>query len=415
MTQQKRPETIPEKNKEGQPSADPDREKARVKTKQKLKFYGVVAVMVIFCAGFIWFVFKPDKSKEEISSGINLEIPDGTLPQTESDKRKALEIAEMQDRQRDKVRSLLDFGDELAAVREEQQAVQKEPEDPISRSANSARQITQQLQTFYDEPREDPELSQLRKQVAELSAQLQSQPAHQPVDEIALMEKSYELAAKYMQQGGQQTSPVRAATETEVRQGPVESVRRAAESETSSLAELELTAQERNYGFLTAEGSEPVAMSNAIRACVADDQVITVGTMVRLRLLEPLKVAGYYIPVNTNIYGIAQVQGQRIGVVVSSIESEGNIVPVELTVHDMDGQRGINVPNTLERSAAKEALASMGQSFGTSISVAQSAGQQVAMDLTRGVMSGGSQYLSSKMREVKITLKAGYQLLLIAK
>ena len=37
------------------------------------------------------------------------------------------------------------------------------------------------------------------------------------------------------------------------------------------------------------------------------------------------------------------------------------------------------------------------------------------MDLARGVMNGGSQYLASKVREVKISLKANYQLLLISK
>ncbi|MCS3256012.1 conjugative transposon protein TraM [Bacteroides thetaiotaomicron] len=37
------------------------------------------------------------------------------------------------------------------------------------------------------------------------------------------------------------------------------------------------------------------------------------------------------------------------------------------------------------------------------------------MDVTRGVLSGGSQYLATKMREVKVAVKANYQLLLISK
>ena len=44
----------------------------------------------------------------------------------------------------------------------------------------------------------------------------------------------------------------------------------------------------------------------------------------------------------------------------------------------------------------------------------RSAGQQVAMDVVRGVMSGGSQYLASKMREAKVSVKAGYGVLLIS-
>ena len=63
----------------------------------------------------------------------------------------------------------------------------------------------------------------------------------------------------------------------------------------------------------------------------------------------------------------------------------------------------------------KEAAANIGAGFGTSISFTSSAAQQLAMDLTRGVLSGGSQYLATKMREIKVAVKANYQLLLISK
>lgn len=139
------------------------------------------------------------------------------------------------------------------------------------------------------------------------------------------------------------------------------------------------------------------------------------GSRVKLRLLESLQVGDIPVDENTPLYGTARIEGQRMTIVVTSIESGGNVIPVEMNAYDTDGQKGLFVPNSAERTAAKDALANIGQSFGTSISFARSAGQQVAMDLTRGVMSGGSQYLSAKMREVKVTLKAGYQLLLIAK
>lgn len=71
--------------------------------------------------------------------------------------------------------------------------------------------------------------------------------------------------------------------------------------------------------------------------------------------------------------------------------------------------------DTAERTAMKEAAANIGGSFGTSISFARSASQQLVMDVTRGVLGGGSQYLATKMREVKVSVKANYQLLLISK
>lgn len=171
----------------------------------------------------------------------------------------------------------------------------------------------------------------------------------------------------------------------------------------------------RNYGFNTAVGEGVAENRNAIRAAIDADQVITAGAVVRLRLLEPMQVARYVLPTNTVVFGVAGIEGQRLSITVRSIESGGNIIPVQLTAHDTDGQAGLNIPNSLEREAAKEAVASVGSSGISSISVTHDAGQQAAMDLVRGAMSAGSQYLNAKMREVKINLKAGYQLLLISK
>ncbi len=66
-----------------------------------------------------------------------------------------------------------------------------------------------------------------------------------------------------------------------------------------------------------------------------------------------------------------------------SIEYAGNIIPVELAVFDTDGQKGLSVPSSMEQEAFNEAMANIGSGLGTSISFAQSAGQQVAMDVTR--------------------------------
>ncbi|MFQ9503358.1 MAG: conjugative transposon protein TraM [Alistipes indistinctus] len=96
------------------------------------------------------------------------------------------------------------------------------------------------------------------------------------------------------------------------------------------------------------------------------------------------------------------------------IEDGGEIVPVSLKAYDLDGGEGLYVPDSKERTAAKEAAASIGTGLGTSISFARSAGQQVAMDLVRGAMTGGTQYAASRLREVRVTVKAGYRLLLIS-
>ena len=57
--------------------------------------------------------------------------------------------------------------------------------------------------------------------------------------------------------------------------------------------------------------------------------------------------------------------------------------------------------------------ANLGQNLGTSISITnQSAGDQLLSEVGRGAIQGVSQYISKKMRTVKIHLKAGYRVML---
>ena len=109
MTQSDKKE---EKNKETQ-KAEPASEKEKKlnrKVADKLKFYGVVTVLSLLCAGFIWFLFKPDTPETvEGTAGINTTIPDAIAPETMADKQKAYELEEMKKRRQEKVRTLQDM------------------------------------------------------------------------------------------------------------------------------------------------------------------------------------------------------------------------------------------------------------------------------------------------------------------
>jgi len=170
--------------------------------------------------------------------------------------------------------------------------------------------------------------------------------------------------------------------------------------------------KERNYMFHTAIGTAPLTEKNTISACVHTRQTVTDGQTVRFRLLEPMQVSGKEIPRNTSVVGVAKIQGERLNVLISSLEYHGNIIPVELAVYDTDGQAGIFIPGSMERSAAKEIVAGMGTSAGSSMNFSTDAGAQLAADLGKGLIQGTSQYFSKKMRTVKVHLKAGYKVLL---
>ena len=77
-----------------------------------------------------------------------------------------------------------------------------------------------------------------------------------------------------------------------------------------------------------------------------------------------------------------------------------------------DGQEGINIPNSMESDALHEIGANMGSTMGSSINISTDAGAQIASDVGRGLINGVSQYLTKKMRTVKVHLKSGYRVML---
>ena len=418
MTQSDKKEEVKEKETLKAEPVSQKEKKLSGKTAGKLKFYGVVAFLSLLCAGFIWFLFKPDAADTvEGIAGINTTIPDAIAPETMADKQKAYELEEMKKRRQEKVRTLQDVaGDYLA--RDTPDGLKPEEDTPkpdaIRESREKQKRISRQITSFYQESKESPRVDELERQVKELNEKLERERKGQ--DPLELMEKSYEMAARYFpgQTGGQVKNILPAGGSS----GNPAAIAagRATENVVSSLAAPPpLDTIPRNYGFATAVGGGQLAGANTIRACVAEDQTVSTGAWLKFRLLEPLQVGGVLVPANTPLYGTVRIEGQRMAVTVNSIESGGNILPVELAAYDMDGQAGLFVPNTAERTAMKEAAANIGGSFGTSISFARSASQQLVMDVTRGVLSGGSQYLATKMREVKVAVKANYQLLLISK
>ena len=420
---------------DGKPKKEnkPKRELTPQQVQQRRKMI-VFPLMFLAFAGCMYLIFAPS-GKEDVNvesvGGFNADIPlpaeDGII----ADKQKAYEQAMISRKQQDKIQSLQDFGFMGDDETEEPQAeidLMPEEDAPPQRgggasSAYAYRDINHQLSTFYETPPVDEEKEDLKRQVAELTDRLQQQQNATPTadDQMALLEKSYELAAKYMNGGQGQVAqvPVTGGIDRKPDAVAVQAIR---ETTVSGLQQpmsdadfIRAYSQPRNYGFNTAVGTGYAMGKNTVAACIHQDQTLTDGQAVKLRLLEPMQAGNIVVPKNTLVAGTAKVQGERLDILVSSIEYAGNIIPVELAVFDTDGQKGLSVPSSMEQEAFNEAMANIGSGLGTSISFAQSAGQQVAMDVTRGLLQGTSGYLAKKFRTVKVKLKAGYKVMLYAK
>lgn len=291
--------------------------------------------------------------------------------------------------------------------------------DRLQQSVKTYEQISSQLDDFYETP-EKTVKSDLERKVEELNKKLEEveKEKDRTASREELMERSYKMAAKYL-------NPDKAIIKEETTGEELPEavpVQRAEHQTTSGLSQpvtdsafIVSLAVERNYGFNTAVGSSYQMGTNTIAACISENQTIEQGGRVRLRLLQPLQAGNITVPANSLVTGAAVIQGERLDIQISSIEYAGNIIPVQLATYDVDGQKGIFVPGSETRNAAKDAAGTVSESMGNSVSFARSTGQQVVMDLTRGVMQGGTRLIAGRVRAVKVTLKAGYKVLLVTK
>lgn len=429
---------------EGNPKETADVLQDSTQTKaEKLKKPLIFGLMGIVFVGCMYLIFKPSEDKKEMENiGLNDAVPQATEAGMQSDKQKAYEqdMLEQKDQEkRNALTTLSDYWNTDSSVNTEEEFPEEAESYGFSNSRNSGRSGNANLNSyrnaqntlggFYQD--NNSETMELRRQLDELKEQLAEKDVPRPTtvdDQLALMEKSYQMAAKYLPNGSSQadtstantTAPVTSTASqkehfvafTPARKNTVSALYR----EPSDEEFLENWSQTRNRGFYTAGSTEQVVQpKNSIKACVHDAQTVVGETGVRLRLLEPAQTPSRTIPAGTLVTANAKFQGGRLQLKITSIELEGNIIPVDITIYDIDGQQGLYVPYSPEMNALTEMAGNMSQTGGTSLMLTQNAGQQVAADLSRGVVQGISGYFAKKVRTPKVTLKAGHQVFLVSK
>lgn len=415
-----------------------DSTRNKVKKLKKPLIFGLMGVVFLCC---MYLIFKPSSEKKEVKKiGLNDVVPQATDAGMPDDKGKAYEEEMLERKNQEKrndLTSLSDYWNED----EKGEAGEELPDEEESYSSasgsgkksnpalNSYRNVQSTLGSFYKD--DNSETKELRKQLEELKEKLAEKdvPARATVDDqLALMEKSYQMAAKYLPSGTNTGEAVTANSAvskpshstlkeqfvafTSTRKNTVSALYR----EPSDSVFLADWSRNRNSRFYTAGALEQVVMpKNSIKACVQETQTIIGESGVRLRLLEPVQTSNRTIPKGTILTANAKLEKGRLQMKVISIELDGNILPVDITVYDLDGQQGLYVPYSPEMNALSEMAGNMSQQSGTSLMLTQSAGQQVAADLSRGVVQGISGYFSKKVKTPKVTLKAGHQLFLVSK
>jgi conjugative transposon TraM protein len=165
------------------------------------------------------------------------------------------------------------------------------------------------------------------------------------------------------------------------------------------------------YG-LNEPSSEQSALTSiqtrpAIQAVIHDTQELVSGSTVKLRLTEDVTIAGIALQKDHFIFGTCEINAERLQIKVSSIRSANLLIPVALSVFDLDGLQGIYVPGAISRDAAKQGSADALQSMQL-MSLNPTLGAQA----TAAGIEAAKGFMAKKVRLIRVTVKAGYQLLL---
>lgn len=148
---------------------------------------------------------------------------------------------------------------------------------------------------------------------------------------------------------------------------------------------------------------------NYVKAVIDEDIKGYLGSRIRFRLLEDVQAGRYVIPKGTILYG--QISGftlQRVNLNVVSVLVDGNILPINLSVFDIDGMQGLYVP----ASAFREMMRELGTNSvqGTTL---ESGSESFFTSMASNLFSSASQTISNIIRKNKAKLKYNTYIYLI--
>lgn len=146
---------------------------------------------------------------------------------------------------------------------------------------------------------------------------------------------------------------------------------------------------------------------NAIKAVIPEQQVLVSGATVKLQFTEEVYISGVRVPKGQTVFGEAGLQNERLKIEIHSIRYNNAILPVKLSVYDLDGVEGLYMPGAIGREVAKQSTDQAIQSMGIS-SLDPSLGAQAA---TAGIQAAKS-LIGRKAKQVRVTVRSGYEVLL---
>ena len=170
---------------------------------------------------------------------------------------------------------------------------------------------------------------------------------------------------------------------------------------------ISLENEHNDFYSLEDEQGDVSNKENAIKAIIPETQTIVAGSTIKLLLTDDVLIKGTTIPRNTFIYGTVSLNNERLKISINSIRYLDNILPVALEVYDLDGLAGIYVPGSINRDVAKQSADQGMNNIGFT-----TLDPSLAAQATSAGIQAAKSLISKKIKLVKVTVKAGYRVLL---
>ncbi|CAN5397379.1 hypothetical protein BH10BAC2_BH10BAC2_46520 [soil metagenome] len=170
---------------------------------------------------------------------------------------------------------------------------------------------------------------------------------------------------------------------------------------------ISLKDEHNNFYSLEDEPGDVSNNENTISAIIPETQTIVAGSTIKLLLTDDVVIKGTAIPKNTFIYGTVSITNERLKISINSIRFLNILLPVALEVYDLDGLAGIYVPGSISRDVAKQSADQGMSNIGLT-----TLDPSIAAQVTSAGIQAAKTLISKKIKLIKVTVKAGYKVLL---
>jgi conjugative transposon TraM protein len=192
-----------------------------------------------------------------------------------------------------------------------------------------------------------------------------------------------------------------------------EAAQKALHEELEQLRESKMSVQRADRTSRIFNTLKPPGEQTFIKAIIDEELIGYAGYRIRLRLLENILVGGIRIGKGTCLYAnINGFSAQRVTFSIQSVFHNDQILPVNLDVYDLDGMKGLYVPESAFREFTRELGSNSFQGMNMTTSGTEEQSRFLTSTLQKAFRST-SQAIAQAIRKNKVKIKYSTHVYLI--